>query len=268
MATSVTALSIPGGITNDFKHVHQRKQDDLPTHVKGEGVVYREFSTSSTTGKVHPRTGYYIEETDEAVEFLKDEDEDTWFLLQQDTTGRFVTCKDNRLERYAKRTGYWYFGDEQHPEYHLLQQAESQLHEELVTGGLHHVVTLQGPQAQLSPTHQVLPAIERAASLEEKIPIDIEPIASTSAVIMSQPAQISTQLTHAPAQSTSGTGGSSGGGGGGGGGGGSRGTTGQGGNPPAGGNGTLKGSPPPIFKGERSESAKFLMAFTIFQVTN
>ena len=77
---------------------------------------------------------------------------------------------------------------------------------------------------------------------------------------MSQPVQISTQLTHTPAQSTSGTGGGSGGGGGGGG---SGGTTGQG-NPPAGGNGALKGSPPPIFKGERSESAKFLMAFTIF----
>ena len=185
MATSVTALSIPGGITSEFKRVHRRKQDDLPTHVKGEGVVYREFSTSSTAGKVHPRTGYYIEETDEAVKFLKDKDKDTWFLLQQDTTGRFVTCKDNRLERYAKRTGYWYFGDEQHPEYHLLQQAESQPHEELVAGGLHHVVTLQGPQAQLSPTHQVLPVIERAASLGENIPTDIEPITSTSAVIMS-----------------------------------------------------------------------------------
>ena len=103
MATSVTALSIPGGITSDFKRVHRREQDDLPPHVKGEGVVYREFSTSSTAGKVHPRTGYYIEETDEAVEFLKDEDEDAWFLLQQDTTGRFITCKDNRLDRYAKK---------------------------------------------------------------------------------------------------------------------------------------------------------------------
>ena len=77
------ALSIPGGITSNFKHVHQRKQDNLPLHVKGEGVVYREFSTSSTAGKVYPRTGYYIEETDKAIEFLKDEDEDTWFLLQQ-----------------------------------------------------------------------------------------------------------------------------------------------------------------------------------------
>ena len=264
MATQITALSIPGGITDKFKRVHRRKQDDLPAQVKGEGVVYREFSTSSTAGKVHPRTGYYIEETDKAVEFLKDKDKDAWFLLQQDTTGRFVTCKDNRLERYAKKTSYWYYGDEQHPEHHILQQAESPPHEELVAGGLHHIVTFQGPQAQFSPTYQVLPIIERAASLGENIPTDIQPIASTSAVIMSQPAQISTQLTHAPAQSTS----SSGGSGGGGGSGGSGGTTAQGGNPPAGGNGTLKGSPPPIFKGERSESSKFLMAFTIFQVAN
>ena len=149
MVTDITALSILGGITNDFKCVHRRKQDDLLTHIKGEGVIYREFSTSSAAGKVHPRTGYYIEETDEAIKFLKDKDKDkdAWFLLQQDTTGRFVTCKDNRLERYAKRTGYWYFRDQQHPEYHLLQQAESQPHEELVAGGLHHVITLQGPQA-------------------------------------------------------------------------------------------------------------------------
>ena len=264
MATPVTALTIPGGITDEYKHVHRRKQDELPTHVKGEGVVYREFSTTTTAGKIHPRTGYYIEETDEAIECLKDEEEDAWFLLQQDTSGRFVTCKDNRLDRYAKKTGYWYFGDEQHPEYHLLQQVENQPHEELVAEGLHHIVTLQGPQAQLSPTHQVLPVIERAASLGESIPTDIQPIASTSAVVMSQPVQISTQLTHRSAQSTSGTGGGSGGGGGGG----SRGTTGQGGNPPARGNGALKGSPPPIFKGERSKSTKFLMAFTIFRVAN
>ena len=34
------------------------------------------------------------------------------------------------------------------------------------------------------------------------------------------------------------------------------------------GNGAFKGSTPPIFKGERSESTKFLMAFRIFHVTN
>ena len=127
MATEkqVTALSIPGGITNNYKCVHQRKQDDLPIHIKGEGVIYREFSTSNTAGKIHPRTGYYIEETDKAVEFLKDEDEDAWFLLKQDTTGRFITNKDKRLKRYAKKTSYWYFRDEQHPKYYLLQRQES-----------------------------------------------------------------------------------------------------------------------------------------------
>ena len=100
----VKALSIPGEITDNYKHVHQRKRDNLPPHIKGEGVIYREFSTSSTAGKVHPRTGYYIEDTDKAVEFLKDKEEDTWYLLTQDNTGRFITCKDNKLNRYSKRT--------------------------------------------------------------------------------------------------------------------------------------------------------------------
>ena len=34
------------------------------------------------------------------------------------------------------------------------------------------------------------------------------------------------------------------------------------------GNGAFKGSAPPMFKGERSESTKFLMAFRIFHVAN
>jgi hypothetical protein len=59
--------------------------------------------------------------------------------------------------------------------------------EEFLAGGVHHVVTLQGPQAQLSPTHLVLPAIEQAAAQGEEIPVDIEPIASTSAVIIQNP---------------------------------------------------------------------------------
>jgi hypothetical protein len=41
---------------------------------------------------------------------------------------------------------------------------------------------------QLSPTHLVLPHIEQAAAQGEEIPTDIQPIASTSAVIIQTPA--------------------------------------------------------------------------------
>jgi hypothetical protein len=40
---------------------------------------------------------------------------------------------------------------------------------------------------QLSPTHLILPVIEQAAAQGEEIPVDIEPIASTSAVIIQNP---------------------------------------------------------------------------------
>ena len=76
------AISLQGGVSDDYKCIHQRKEDDLPPHVKGEGVVYREFSTTNTGGRIHPRTEYYINETDKAVEFIKDKDKDAWFLLK------------------------------------------------------------------------------------------------------------------------------------------------------------------------------------------
>ena len=56
--------------------------------------------------------------------------------------------------------------------------------EQFLAGGLHHIATLEGPQAQLSPTHPVLPVIEQAAAQGIEIPVDIQPIASTSAVVI------------------------------------------------------------------------------------
>jgi hypothetical protein len=64
---------------------------------------------------------------------------------------------------------------------------------------------LAGPQAQLSPTHQIPPFIKQAAVQEEAIPVNIQPIASTSQVeiqpaapveipAMAAPTHINTQL--------------------------------------------------------------------------
>ena len=39
---------------------------------------------------------------------------------------------------------------------------------------------LEGPQSQLSPIHLILLIIKQVAAQEEQIPVDIQPIASTS----------------------------------------------------------------------------------------
>ena len=67
------------------------------------------------------------------------------------------------------------------------QETFHELEEEFLAGGIHHVATLQGPQTRLSPTHPVLPVIEQAAAQGEEIPVDIAPIASTSAVVIQNP---------------------------------------------------------------------------------
>jgi hypothetical protein len=124
-----------------------------------------------------------------------------------------------------------------------------------VAGGLHHIATLEGPQAHFSETYPILPYIEQAAIQEEAIPVDILPIASTSQVEMSTPAQINMQLfrqqgapqqqgtqqqqtalTMTTAAATNG--------------------------------GALKGNPPAPFTRERSKSRGFLNAFNLFKETN
>ena len=87
--------------------------------------------------------------------------------------------------------GYWPITDPHHFNY-VPPPPESPLEyhnpaEQFLSGGLHHIVTLEGPQAQLSPTQLVLPVIEQAAAQGENIPVDIQPIASTSAVVIQNP---------------------------------------------------------------------------------
>jgi hypothetical protein len=47
---------------------------------------------------------------------------------------------------------------------------------------------------QLSPTHLVLPHIKQAAAQGEEIPVDIQPIASTSAVVIEMAQQGGAQI--------------------------------------------------------------------------
>ena len=209
------ALKVPGGIQDSYKIIHRRREDNLPDHIKGS-VTFRAFKDENDRFK--PITGYYTNDDQKrvAVELLKDEEhEDAWYILDQDTSGCFATNRYNRLDLYARGTGYWYIYNPQHPDYlpdPPVEEEAPQPHEEFVTGGLHHIATLEGPQAQLSPTHPVLEHIEQAAIQGETIPVNIQPIASTSQVVinpapqptiivqqpqppaMAQPAQIAMQL--------------------------------------------------------------------------
>jgi hypothetical protein len=122
--------------------------------------------------------------------------------------------------------------------------------------GLHHIVTLKGPQAQLSETHPILPHIEQAVLEGEAIDVNIQPIAAISQVEMANFAQINTQLfgqqgdpqqqgaqqqqqPAAPPTQIATTNG-----------------------------GALKGNPPTLFTRERSKSRGFLNAFNLFKETN
>jgi hypothetical protein len=149
---------------------------------------------------------------------------------------------------------------------------ETEPTEEFLARGVYHVATLQGPQAQLSPTHLILPTIEQAAAQGEEIPVDIEPIASTSAVIIQNPvlpppiniqpamaqpegAQIQGNIIGQQAQQQA---------------------------QPAGGqqqapagqpiqinaNRSLKGNTPTPFDGNRAKSAGFLLTFNLFRAAN
>ena len=181
------ALKVPGGITDRYKIIHRRRQDNLPDHVK-RSVTFHTFKDENDRFK--PITGYYTNDDQKrvAVELLKDEEhEDAWYILDQDTSGRFATNRHNRLDLYARGTGYWYIYNPQHPDYLPDPPAEEeapQPHEEFVAGGLHHVATLEGPQVQLSPTHPILEHIEQAAIQGETIPVDVQPIASMSQVVI------------------------------------------------------------------------------------
>ena len=84
------ALKVPGGITDGYKIIHRRREDNLPDHVKGS-VLFHTFKDENDRYK--PITGYYTNDNQKrvAVELLKDEEhEDAWYILDQDTSGRVM----------------------------------------------------------------------------------------------------------------------------------------------------------------------------------
>ena len=194
------------------------------------------------------------------TEFLCIDGEDRWYILHYSSRlQRYQATDKSILPIQNPFIGYWHLDEPDHPDYVIPAQQPEPV-EEYLAGGLHHTITLEGPQSQLSPTHLILSVIEQAAVQGEEIPVDIQPIASTSQVIitptpMAQPAQANIQIVQPqiPAQQQQ--------------------AQGQQQQVPAqvavaNGNGTLKGNPPVHFTGERSKSCRFLNAFNLYKETN
>ena len=176
---------------NRPKGINRRREDNLLDWLKGEAVFQKHCS--KVTGELTPHQGYYYirENKQILVELLEANGQIHWYeLLYNKTYNQYKTELDNQVPINTPHLGYFPIDNPRHVDYILPPTTPLEYHdlqEQFLAGGLHHIATLEGPQAQLLPTHLVLPIIEQAAAQGIEIPVDIQPIASTSAVIIQNP---------------------------------------------------------------------------------
>jgi hypothetical protein len=191
----VAAIYVIGSFVEGHKTVARRKHDDLPENLKGS-IYFENHQEAQRSQHVH--TGYFYQDVHgdkRAIEFLNVNGERRWYNLHYSSLNQVYYIYDTDIlpRENLPYTGYYHIEDPNHPDY-VAPSEEPAPHEEFISGGLHHVATLEGPQAQFSETQPVLPYIEQAALEGEVIDVDIQPIASTSQVEMANFAQINTQL--------------------------------------------------------------------------
>ena len=148
-------------------------------------LVHSKFS-----GQPNKHTGYYITRGNRqiAVELLEVDNQIHWYKLTYNTLwDHYKVDKTDCLEINNPAVGYFDIDDSRHVNYIPAPETFHKPEEEFLAEGIHHVATLQGPQSQLSPTHPVLSVIKQATAQGEEIPIDIAPIALTSAVVIQNP---------------------------------------------------------------------------------
>jgi hypothetical protein len=79
-----------------------------------------------------------------AVEFLKVNGSDNWYLLEQQN-GHWYTRKQSGVNiSNSYGPGWWQITDTEHPHYNTPTTTSTT--EEILSGGLHHIVTTQGTQ--------------------------------------------------------------------------------------------------------------------------
>jgi hypothetical protein len=168
----------------------RRQEDDLLDWLKGSATF--DSARSSLTGGPTVHTGYYYTEGNRThlVKLYEYKGRIHWYELTYNRLwSRYKVDKEDQYDIDNPHLRYYPITDPRHVNYipELEEFHETEPAEEFLAGGVHHIATLQGPQAQLSPTHLILPTIEQAAAQGEEIPVDIKPIASTSAVIIQNP---------------------------------------------------------------------------------
>ena len=192
----MAAIVLLGELTDERKKVNRRQTDSLPDHVKGQ--AYFE-DHSRTGGSSNQNTRYYVDGPTRkhvAVEFVKVDEEDCWTALHWSSTeSHWYTARPALIPKNNPLgLGWWSLDDPQHPGYidpeefteaqtstegvHLPIEAHPGPEEEILAGGLHHIVTLGG-QSPLSPQEPILPQIIEAVAQGISIPVDIPPAAET-----------------------------------------------------------------------------------------
>jgi hypothetical protein len=142
--------------------ITRRRHDNLPSHV---------LHSAFFTVLVPTERGYVVELVDNdtketnryAVEFLKVNGNDNWYLLEHQN-GYWYTGKQNCVDiNNTYGLGWWHITDPEHPSWK--PPATTSTEEEILSGGLHHIVTTQGtqPLTQEQPP-VVLQEIIRTAS--------------------------------------------------------------------------------------------------------
>jgi hypothetical protein len=239
--------------------IRTHKFDDLPEHVKRSQDLEPEDPKGAEWNrkdKSYTAQIYFAIENQTpgfratTVEFIKNTNtgEDNWYILIYKETVRdpgYYTSGEGKLAIHrAHRLGWWDIFDRQHPEY---KENKGKLRagpsEEIISGGLHHIVTTQGSHPLKEETPPViLPAIKQSISQGEEIPIEIYPLATTSQKqshseepIMTTQVNV-TQIPPPPADPGNG--------------------------------GGLVGTPPMISSGDRKKAQTFLDAFRGWRAVN
>jgi len=200
-----TAIQLTQELSGECLQVTRCQQDDLPEHIKGT-AYFKDASQSVNTG-------YYVNTPKKrhiVVEFIRTtEGEDYWTTLHWSGTSNYwYTAEEALLRRDSTLIGWWKIEDPQHPQYTApvdspVQELKyTEPLEEVISGGLHHIATLQEPQS-FDTQEPILPQIKAAVKSGLHIPLDIPPVATAPITVatlgsntleyipMSQPAQAS-----------------------------------------------------------------------------
>src|SRR5882672_4494936 len=250
-------------LSNDNKDatkIRRRPIDNLPDHIKRNIDLEHDDERGAEWNS--NKKGYFakirIEDSTREnyhthpVEFIhnKETRTDNWYLLVERTNEQGTHYFTNEFGRIVQGgtggLGWWDQFDPQHPE-HLSRgkgKAKATPDKEIIAGGTHHIITLQGTHP-LTPEQPpaLLEAISRSTSQGETIQMYFPPtIVGMASSQQPQTPQTQANVTITPAQGSNMQ------------------RNGEG--------GSLMGNAPPIFYGDRVQAQEFLNTITIWKVVN